>query len=469
MSSKEWKRLDAVERVRDGLITNGEAALALGLSARQMRRVRARVAKLGPKGVVHGNCGRAPAHRVGGQVQTRVVELRMEKYADFNDQHFTEKLSEEEGLVLSRSTVRRVLRAAGIRAMRQRRAPQHRRRRTRKAQAGMMLLWDGSSHAWLEERGPHWCLMGALDDATGELLEGAHFVTQECSAGYLRVLLEVARTKGLPWSIYMDHHGSLFRNDDHWSEQERQRGQQEPTQVGRALAALGIEAIPALSPQAKGRIERLWRTLQDRLVSELRLAGARTMEQANAVLKRFIADYNRRFAVAAAVAQPAWRPVGQSIDLNRVCSFGYQATVLKDNTVRLHGVVIDIAPGPQARSYAHARVEVRQLLDGSWRVYYRDQLIASAASSASGELRALKGRYHWAPAAAPARRRKAKAAQIAARQTNKERAGNASSALASTKKLSGALHRTAGANSESVVFRPRSRPRARSDGRKTGK
>jgi hypothetical protein len=171
--------------------------------------------------------------------------------------------------------------------------------------------------------------------------------------------------------------------------------------------------------------------------------------------------------VAAVVAQPAWRQVGQSIDLNRVCSFGYQATVLKDNTVRLHGVVIDLAPAPQARSYAHARVEVRQLLDGSWRVYYRDQLIASAASSASGELRALKGRYHWAPAAAPARRRKAKAAQIAARQTNKERAGNASSALASTKKLSGALHRTAGANSESVVFRPRSQSRARSDGRKT--
>ena len=127
-----------------------------------------------------------------------------------------------------------------------------------------MLLWDGSSHAWLEERGPHLCLMGTLDDATGELLEGAHFVAHECSAGYLRMLLEVARTKGLPWSIYMDHHGSLFRNDDHWSEQERQRGKQEPTQVGRALETLGIEPIAALSPQAKGRIERLWQTLQDR-------------------------------------------------------------------------------------------------------------------------------------------------------------------------------------------------------------
>jgi hypothetical protein len=159
--------------------------------------------------------------------------------------------------------------------------------------------------------------------------------------------------------------------------------------------------------------------------------------------------------------------VGESLDLNRVCSFGYQATVLNDNTVRLHGVVIDIAPGPQQRSYARARVEVRQLLDGSWRVYYRDQWIACAGCTASGELRALKGRYHWAPPAALARRSTADAAKITPGRTNKERAGNASSALASTKKLSGALHRTAGANSESAVFRPRSQPRARSDGRKT--
>lgn len=468
MSSREWKRLDAVDRVKAGSITNAEAAVALGLSARQMRRVRARVAKMGPKGVVHGNRGHGPAHQVIEQVRARVVELRLGKYVDFNDQHFTEKLAEEEGVVLSRPTVRRVLRTAGIRAVCQRRGPQHRRRRTRKAQAGMMLLWDGSSHAWLEERGPRLCLMGALDDATGELLEGAHFVAHECSAGYLRVLLEVTSTKGLPWSIYMDHHGSLFRNDDHWSEQERQRGKQEPTQVGRALATLGIEPIPALSPQAKGRIERLWRTLQDRLVSELRLAGARTMEEANAVLKHFIVDYNRRFAVAAAVAQPAWRQVGESVDLKRVCSFGYQTRVLNDNTVRLHGVMIDIAPGPQQHSYARARVEVRQLLDGSWRVYYHDQMIATAPSTASGELRALKGRYHWAPPAAPARGSKADAIKIAPSPTNKERAGIASSALASTKKLSGALHRTAGANSESVVFRPRS-SKARSDGRKTGK
>ncbi len=410
MSEREWKRLNGVERVEQGLLSNGEAAVLLGLSARQMRRVRERVAELGPEGVVHGNRGRAPNHRVVEAIRARVVALRLGKYAGFNDQHFTEKLTEVEGLGVSRATVRRILRAAGIRSTHQRRAPVHRRRRARKAQAGLMLLWDGSSHPWLEGRGPLLCLMGALDDATGELLQGAHFVAHECAAGYLRVLKAIARAKGLPWSIYMDHHPSLFRSDDHWSAQERQRGVQEPTQVGRALAALDIEAIAALSAQGKGRVERLWRTLQDRLGSELRLAGACTLAQANAVLEGYIADYNRRFTVPAAQCEPAWRRVREGLDLERVCSFGYQATVLNDNTVRLSGVVIDIAPGPAQRSYAHARVEVRQLLDGSWRVYHHHQLIATAPSTAVGELRALKGRYHWAPPAAPARPTKAQRA-----------------------------------------------------------
>jgi hypothetical protein len=168
-----------------------------------------------------------------------------------------------------------------------------------------MIIWDGSSHAWLEERGPQLCLQGAVDDATGQLLAGAHFEVQECAAGYLRVLAAIVGAHGVPWSAYMDQHSSLKRNDDYWTLEEELSGQREPTQVERALQSLGVEVIYALSPQAKGRVERLWGTLQDRLVSELRLAGARTAEQANAVLERFRADFNRRFAVAPSVAQSA--------------------------------------------------------------------------------------------------------------------------------------------------------------------
>jgi len=401
MSEKQWKRLDVVERVARGGLTSREAAQVVGLSVRQLRRVRRAVEKHGRQGVIHGNTGRAPKHRVSPEVRSEIVKLRSVKYAGFNDQHFTEKLCEVEGVKISRVSVRRVLREAGIGSPRRRRATKHRRRRERKAQAGMMLLWDGSRHQWLEERGPMLCLMGAVDDATGELLPGAHFVEQECAAGYLQVLKAIAEQKGLAWSAYMDRHGSLKRNDDYWSLEEELRGEQDPTQVGRALKALEIEVIYALSPQAKGRVERLWGTLQDRLVSELRLAAVGSAMQANDVLQWFTPDYNKRFALGATDPAPAWRRVRREMDLERVCSFYYEATVLKDNTVRLGGnVVLDIPPGPRKRSYAGVRVEVRQLLDGSWRVYAGDQLIATGAPSDSGELRALRGRRRRPPSAA---------------------------------------------------------------------
>jgi len=399
MSDREWKRLDVVRRVERGALTEGEASQVLGLSERQVRRVCKAVRQHGSDGVVHGNTGRPPANRLSDPQRAKIVRLARKKYAGFNDHHLTEKLVEEEKVAVSRSSVQRLLRAAGVRAVRRRRPPLHRRRRDRKPQAGLMILWDGSRHAWLEERGPMLCLMGAIDDATGELLPGAHFVEQECAAGYLRVLEAIAREKGLPLSAYMDRHSSLKRNDDHWTLEEELRGTQDPTQVGRALDALGIEPIYALSPQAKGRVERLWGTMQDRLTSELRLAKARTCAQANVVLERHRPAHNRQFAIEPADATPAWRPV-RDLDLRRICSFVYPATVLNDNTVRLSGMVIDIPPGPRGRSYAKARVEVRQYLDGSWGVYWHDGLIATAPASDVGELRA--GRHRKRPAASRA-------------------------------------------------------------------
>ncbi len=400
MSRREWKRVDAVERIGTGKRTSGEAAAVLGLLTRPVRRRRRAVEGGGAAGVAHGNRGRAPSNRVTGEVRERIVALRRQQYDGFNDQHFTEKLGEVEGITISRASVQRVRRAAGIGPPRRRRAPKHRRRRDRKPQAGLMILWDGSRHAWLEQRGPLLCLMGAIDDATGDVLPGAHFVEQEGAAGYLRVLKAIAEEKGLPFSAYMDRHGSLKRNDEHWTLEEELRGAQDPTQVGRALQALEIEVIYALSQQAKGRVERLWGTLQDRLVSELRLAGATTVDDANAALESYRVAHNRRFALAPANATPAWRAVRRETDLDRLCSFHYEATVLNDNTVRLAGMVIDIPPGPRQRSYAGVRGELRQFLDGSWRVYLGDTVIATAAVHAPGELRALRRRRRRPPSAA---------------------------------------------------------------------
>ena len=404
MAEWQWKRWDVLQRLERGTLTMGEAAQVLRLSIRQVRRLRRRAERDGRQVVLHGNRGRAPTHTLAPATRERIVALRRTTYRDFNDTHFTEKLALlVPPLGVSVRTVRRILRAAGIGAVGRRRPRQHRRRRERKAQRGLMLLWDGSRHAWLEERGPVLTLVGAIDDASSELLPGAHFVDQECAAAYLQRVHVLATECGLPASIYMDQHGALKRNDDHWTLAEELRGQQDPTQVGQALEALGITAIYALSPQAKGRVERLWGTLQDRLVSELRLAGATTAAEANAILDRYRPEHNHRFAIAPADTASAWRPVRRDLDLTRLCSFCYAATVLKDNTVRLGGLVIDIPPGPRRRSYADRRVEVRQLLDGTWRVYLGDALIATAAATAARELRALKRRKRGrgAPATAP--------------------------------------------------------------------
>lgn len=393
MSERQWKRWDVIGRVNVEKLTMAEAARICGISDRQLRRIRVGVGAEGKAALAHGNRGRQPANRTEDGVREQVLALRRGKYDRFNDQHFTEKLlMEKPPVVLSVRTVRRMLREAGIGAVRRRRPRVHRRRRERKAQTGMMLLWDGSPHDWLQGRGPYLCLVGAIDDAGSEVLRGIHFVEQECAVAYLRLLYTIGTEYGLPWSIYMDQHGSLKRNDDHWTLAEELRGEQDPTQVGMALQALEIEPIYALSAQAKGRVERLWGTLQDRLVSELRLAGACTLQQANAVLERYRPEHNRRFAVPPQDRAPAWRPVRPGVDLRRICSFRYEATVLKDNTVHLAGLVIDIPPGPRRRSYADKRVEVRQLLDGTWHVYLGQDLIASRAATSHGELRAVNRR-----------------------------------------------------------------------------
>ena len=408
MAEWQWKRWTAVERIAAGELSMVEAARAVGVSVRQLRRLVHAIKADGQAALQHGNRGRLPANKLAPTTIARIVTLRQTTYVDFNDAHFADKLrGETPPIVVSVATVRRILRGAKVPARWQRRPRQHRRRRDRRAQAGQLLLWDGSHHDWLEGRGPWLCLVGAIDDATGDLLPGAHFGAQECAAAYLRVLAAIVTTHGVPWSIYMDRHGALKRNDAHWTVAEELRGRQDPTQVGGALEALGIEAIYALSPQAKGRVERLWGTLQDRLVSELRFANACTMDDANLVLTRHAPEHNARFAVAAREPQLAWRAVPRGVDVARLCSFRYDATVLKDNTVRLGGtIVLDIPPGPRGRSYADRRVEVRQLLDGAWRVYLGDQLLATAPATTHGELRALPRRKRGrgtapAPAAPP--------------------------------------------------------------------
>ena len=374
MNNRELQRFHLLQSVLDGKVTLTAAATALGLSLRQARRLKGKVAAGGATGVIHGNRGRAPAHVVSAELRENVLRLSREKYAKVNDTHFTEMLAEQENIALSRATVARIRRDAGVKSKHKRRVPRkHFQRRERLAAIGMMLQWDGSKHRWFGDDQPACSLIAAIDDATG-LVVGAHFVPEESSAGYLTVLRQVVTQYGIPGSIYQDRHSSLKRNDSNWSLEEQMDGCQKPTQVGAALKALGITPIFAHSPQGKGRIERLWGTWQDRLVVGLHLAGITTLEAANAWLPSFIASHNKQFSVAPRETAAVWRP-SKGLDIDRLISFRYQAIVGLDNTIRLGGHLFSVSAGPHGRGYGKQQVEVHQLLDGRWRIYLHDQLL----------------------------------------------------------------------------------------------
>ena len=376
LRQQQLQRWHVLKLVLEGRVTLREAAARLGLSYRQAKRLKRAVKAHGARGILHGNAGRRPPSALPAALRDRILDLAQTTYADCNDTHCTELLTTREGFHLSRETLRSWRRAAGQAPKRRRRPRRHYRRRPRKAQAGLLMLWDGSPHPWFGPAQPPCCLLAAIEDATGEWLYG-RFEPAESSAAYLHALRTICDTYGLPVAVYQDRHGALHRNDAHWTLAEQLAGQQAPTQVGHALATLGIQAIFALSPQAKGRIERLFGTLQDRLTAELALAGLTTPAAGNAFVATYRPAYNARFAVPPADTQTAWRPVPRTLDLARAVSFLYTATVGADNAVRLGGLTIDISPGPRGRAYAKARVEVRQLLDGTWRVYLGDACLAT--------------------------------------------------------------------------------------------
>lgn len=375
VSQREIHRMHVVRLTIEGRETVGRAARLLGISPRQMKRLRRKMKERGVEGLLHGNRGKAAWNKTASEKIEKLLELAQGRYQGLNDTHLSEKLKEKEKIAVSRATVRTILRQAGIAAVRKRGVKRHYKRRERKAQEGALLLWDGSPHHWFGDQPGQCNLTAVIDDATGALLHGV-FTVEEDAQSYLVCLRQILLEKGIPLALYMDRHGIFRRNDDHWSLQEQLAGEQTPTQVGQALRELGIEPIFALSPQAKGRVERLFNTLQDRLVQELRLAEISTPQEATSFVNGpFKADFNTRFAKPARESQTAWRLLPRGLDVDRICSFSYQATVGNDNAVRLGGIILDIPPGPRHRGYAKARVEVRHLLDGRWRVYSKNEML----------------------------------------------------------------------------------------------
>ena len=377
MNKKEQNRLMVLNGVEVGKVTAREAAEVLGLSLHHVRRILAAYRKEGAAALAHGNQGRKPPNALDESLRRRVLELARSIYAGCNNQHFTELLAEREGIAVSRSLVRLILLEAGIKSPRRRRAPKHRSRRERHPREGMLLQTDDSHHDWLEGRGPYLTLTGAIDDATDKVPH-ALFRCEEDAQGYFLLLRQIVESYGIPVALYHDAHGIFERSKREPETLEEQlEGRRKPTQFGRLMEELGIASITSRSPQAKGRVERLWGTFQDRLVNELRLAGASTLKEANQVLWDFLPRYNQRFAIPAKEAVSAYRQPPGGFNPDQVFCFKYCRTVGRDNVVRFGEHRLQIMPTNGRRSYVHARVEVDERMDGSLAVYYRGHCLAT--------------------------------------------------------------------------------------------
>jgi transposase len=373
LNQREQNRLQVLNSVNQGKINIRQASTVMQISVRHTKRLLAGFRQRGAEALAHGNRGGVPYNKIDICVRDQVVGLAKTKYKGFNQQHFSEKLREQEGIPLSRSTVRRMLLERGIGSPRHRKAPRHRSRRPRYPQSGMLLQTDGSPHDWLEGRGSKCCLISAIDDATSEV-PYAYFQPQEDTTGYIRMLREITHTHGIPLALYHDQHSIFEVNEDKIPSLEEQlAGKRPQTQLSRLMAELGIQSISANSPQAKGRVERLWNTFQDRLVSELRLVGASSIQEANQVLKQFLPDYNRRFTVQPQEPGSSYRQPHSEFKPEEIFCYKYTRIVGIDNVVRFGKKRLQILPTVLRQSYARCKVEVHLRLDNSLAVYYQKQ------------------------------------------------------------------------------------------------
>jgi transposase len=360
MSVRELRKLKAVQAAIDGHITQGAAASMVGLSERQVRRLVRAVREEGDRGIIHKARGRPSNRRLPEELRGRAMSLYKGKYPDFGPTFASEKLAELDGIAVSDETLRKWLIGEGLWKGRRKRSA-HRRWRERKECRGEMVQVDGSHHDWLEGRGPLLVLMGYIDDATGEVF--GRFYDYEGTMPAMDSFKRYVRKYGLPMSIYADRH-TTYKSTRRLTPEEELEGVPEPlSQFQRAVKELGVEMIPAGSPQAKGRVERLFGVLQDRLVKEMRLRGVKSRDEANEFLVEYLPIYNKRFRVAAANEADAHVKLPKRIDLDEYLCIKTERTIRNDNTVAHDGKLYQVEEAAKTR-----KVVVEERVDGSIRI-----------------------------------------------------------------------------------------------------
>jgi transposase len=360
LRQKELKRLHVIRKVIEGTLNQRDAACLISLTERQIRRIVKRIRQEGDEGVCHKSRGK-PSHRKL-PFKEKIVELYRKHYLDFGPTLFAEKLAEREGISVSRETVRTWLITEDL-WKKHRKRKTHRQWRERKDHYGEMLQMDGSHHDWFEGRGPKCVLMACIDDATGSVY--GRFYGYEGTIPAMDSFKRYITEYGLPMSVYLDKH-TTYKS---WARRDDFQEKEPISQFGRALSELGVRMLFAHSPQAKGRIERLFNTFQDRVVKEMRLHGVSTMQDANKFLISYLPAYNRRFSVPPKKEENLHRSL--TVDLDTAFCIKTERTLNNDHTIKYNGKLYQIDGRIRAK-----RVMVEELIDGSMQIRHKGAKVA---------------------------------------------------------------------------------------------
>jgi transposase len=366
MSQKEVQRLAVVQQVLQGKLSQAQAAASLRLSVRQIKRLCRRVREQGPQGLISQRRG-VPSNRcIAVSVREHFMGIVERSYADFGPRLAHEYLAREHGFTHSIETLRGWMQSAGLWQAKRRRAQRVHCLRPRRPCVGELVQIDGSHHDWFEGRAPKCCLIAFIDDASGRV-QAARLSQQETTQDYLVLLREYVQAHGVPAALYSDRHAIFTKHDPE---------DVVLTQFERALLQLDIEGICARTPQAKGRVERLFQTLQDRLVKAMRLQGICTMEQANAWLAGYLREHNARFAVTPADENDAHRPwIDSAGQLARICALHHQRSLSNQLSCQFEGDILQVEPGQSHAPRGKATVDIAEHADGSLELLYRGQVL----------------------------------------------------------------------------------------------
>lgn len=363
LSQEELRRLHILTRVNEKKIRQEDASDILGISTRQIRRLVKRIKIEGQAGIVHRSRGRESSRKIAEQTKSKIIEVYREKYGDFGPTMAAEKLSENHNLKVSDETLRLWLVEKGYRKVK-RKKKQHRQWRERKHHYGEMVQIDGSHHDWFEGRGPKCVLMGYIDDATSKVC--GKFYQYEGTIPAMDSFKLYIRKYGIPVSIYLDKHTtykSPAKEEGYYGETQKES----LSQFERAMKDLGVKVIHAHSPQAKGRVERLFRTFQDRVVKEMRLAGVKSIEEGNKFLKSYLPIFNDRFSVEAKEKDNLHRKIIKGLHLNKILCIKTERTLRNDFTIAHKGSLYQITESTDA-----GKVIVQEHINGSMHIVYKD-------------------------------------------------------------------------------------------------